>query len=111
MVFLIVLCVACGSKKPNDVLAKNEMITVLSEIAAAEVFVQNFVQRDTSKKFDQEIFNYYEGIFKKHKTSSANFYKSVDYYMQNPDEFKAMLDNGSVRIRGVKMQPVPTTLQ
>ncbi len=88
---------ACSTieKKPDDLLAKNEMVKVMSEIYLAEQKVNALgVPRDSLK----QIFALMEDqIFKRAGTTDAAFKRSLKYYRNQPkaieDLYTAIIDS------------------
>jgi hypothetical protein len=72
----------------KDVIAKEEMIQLLSDMHLADAAVQGLkINRDSSDKLYKL---YYAQIFEKHKTNTTQFKKSLQYYTQHPEMMDQM---------------------
>jgi len=71
----------CKPGIPKDILQPNEMALVLHDIHIFDGYVTTVTNIDTAKKVAAE---YYNGIYKKFKTDSATYNKSLDYYARHP---------------------------
>jgi len=77
-------CTSPVSPAPKDVISEPQMTAMLMELHVAEAQVDRMaVVTDTAaiyyKRAQQEIF-------KKHKVTEKQFYKSYDYYLHNVSE-------------------------
>jgi hypothetical protein len=86
---LILGCVflACNhpaEKKPEDILAIEQMVSVMADIQLAEaaISVKN-LYGDSAKRYAQDCYDY---IYKEHRMPKALFEKSLNYYLQHPKE-------------------------
>ena len=89
---IIFLLAGCGdtAKKPPGILSKDEMVTVLKEIYIAEEKVHRLnIPRDSS----EILFRLMEGkVFEKTGVADSVFAKSLDYYVDRPQEFELIYD-------------------
>ncbi|HEX5172248.1 MAG TPA: DUF4296 domain-containing protein [Cyclobacteriaceae bacterium] len=94
------ICLLIGSscmreKHPKDVLSKDEMVKVLSELYITEEKVNRLsLNRDSATL----VFNYLnDKIFEKLGTTDSTFKHSMDYYMERPEEiekiYAALIDS------------------
>ena len=63
------------------------------DMLKADVYVQDFVLKDSSKKKDEESTKLYDEIFHIHGTTADQFKKSLTYYQSEPAYFKPILDS------------------
>lgn len=95
LLFVMLLACLAGcskSKLPKDILEPEKMQAVYWDYLRADIFANEFVRRDTSKNAETENAKLQLQVFKIHKVSKEQFYKSFDYYLKNKDLMKAMLD-------------------
>lgn len=85
---------SCSAPKvtiPNDVLSKENMVAILTDIHLAESAVTlKFTNKDTSMLQAAEYNNF---IFKNHKTTKEQFNKSYDFYVAHPDILNKIYDD------------------
>lgn len=92
-------------KKPGNILPPAKMEKVLTDVIKADVFVTDFVMKDSSKNPEIENIKLQKQIFKKHGTTSEVFYKSYDYYLHHADELTPMLDSISKQVNNPVTPP------
>lgn len=82
---------ACNSgRTPGDIIPKDEMINLLTEVHIADGRLVNLSQApDTLYKYGTAR---YLAIFKKFHTDSTQFLESYRYYSKQPDDFVDMYD-------------------
>ena len=92
---LIILAVGCiqDKKIPKDVLPQNEMRKVMWDLMRADAYVSAFIMKDSSKNQKTESAILYEKIFDIHSTTQETFKKSLLFYQNRPDLFKAISDS------------------
>ena len=98
---LFVICVlgfiiSCSNKKessPKDVLPVSKFINVMYDLSRADQYVADYVLRDSAKNKKTESIRMYEAVFQIHKTSQAQFKKSMDYYSSDPVVFRPIIDS------------------
>lgn len=81
---------ACGtSDKPSNLLPENKMVDILEDIHLTESKVNNLAMGSSDSSL--AIFKKLEtDILKKHLVDTAAFRKSYQYYVTEPEEFKAI---------------------
>jgi hypothetical protein len=94
LAFLLV--VSCKREEsPADVLSREQMVKVLSELYLTEEKVNKLsLNRDSAAL----VFNYFnDEVFKKVGTTDSVFRRSMDYYMERPKEiekiYAALIDS------------------
>lgn len=95
-----------NNNTPKGIISPNQMKQMMKEMVQAEVFVSNYVLKDTTKKHKEETMKLYQTIFTIHKTDSQTFLKSFDYYMSNPNIAKEMLDSLRVQQKIINLKPI-----
>lgn len=81
---------ACGtSDKPSNLLPEDKMVDILEDIHLTESKVNNLAMGSSDSSL--AIFKKLEtDILKKHQVDTADFRKSYQYYVTEPEEFKAI---------------------
>ena len=94
VVALFMSIISCNNNdKPDDLIPKNEMIEIMSDINLAEGALKIYqIYPDSIRKYAPV---YYETVYKKHKVSSQQYKNSYNYYYQNPEEMGKMMDKVS----------------
>jgi len=94
-IILIILTFGCiqDKKIPNDVLSQNEMRKIMWDLMRADAYVSNFIMKDSTKNQKEESAILYEKIFDIHSTTRETFKKSLAFYENRPDLFKAISDS------------------
>ena len=92
---LTILTVGCiqDKKIPKDVLPQNEMRKVMWDLMRADAYVSTFIMKDSTKNQKTESAILYEKIFDIHSTTQEVFKKSLAFYQERPDLFKAISDS------------------
>lgn len=87
--------ISCTNKNkiPRDVLSKKKMESVMWDLTRADLFVSDFVMKDSSLNRKEESVKLYETIFQLHNTSRKQFETSLSFYESRPDIFKEVLDS------------------
>jgi len=81
---------ACGtSDKPSNLLPEDKMVDILEDIHLTESKVNNLAMgsSDSSLAIFKKLAS---DILKKHQVDTAAFRKSYQYYVAQPEEFKAI---------------------
>ena len=92
---LTILTVGCiqDKKIPKDVLPQNEMRKIMWDLIRADAYVAAFIMKDSTKNQKAESTILYEKIFDIHSTTQEIFKKSLAFYQNRPDLFKAVSDS------------------
>lgn len=87
--FIIIFLSACKSEdSPDGILAREEMIDVLTSVHLADGYASALYADSNRNK----IAALYGAIYKKHNTDSVGIRKSLEYYSRNPAELKTMYE-------------------
>ncbi|MFZ1528445.1 MAG: DUF4296 domain-containing protein [Ferruginibacter sp.] len=92
-IFCCTLFIACSPDRPDDVLPPEKMQQVLWDYIRADVYASEFISKDSSKNAVAENAKLQLAVFKKHKISKEQFYKSYGYYASHNKEMRTMLDS------------------
>ena len=99
VVTILFFCMtSCANKDTNlkGILSKEKMQAVMWDIIEADVFIEQFVKKDSSKNAAVENMQLQNKIFTLHKVSRSDFYMSYDYYVEHVNLMKEMLDSMTV---------------
>lgn len=91
--FLLMIFCSCSDpvEIPADVLPKDKMILVLTDVQEIEAQIQaQGLERNDSTK--QVAYGYYKTIFNKHKITPETFKKSFDFYQSHLEMMDKMYD-------------------
>ncbi len=80
-------------RTPEGIIPLNEMKVIFLHHIMAEEMVNNYVARNASLNYDSARRVYFSGVMKLHKTDSATFAKSMNYYKADIGRFKELLDS------------------
>lgn len=96
---LLIFLVSCGGKNkvPSGVLQKDSMQSVIKDLMRVDEFVTMYVVKDSTKNQKTERLRRYEEVFALHKTTQAEFKKSLDWYREQPEMMKQIFDTVSTR--------------
>lgn len=95
-----VVAVACSDDKkvPSNVIAKDEMESILWDMMLADRYSAQYLLKDSLKMdVKLETFKLYEQVFQVHKITREEFLKSYKYYLQRPDITKVIFDSLAAR--------------
>ena len=99
MLICSALLLSCNDKQaiPGDILPPEKMQAVYWDYMKADVYANEFMRKDSSKNVALENARLQLEVFKIHKVSKEDFYRSYDYYLAHKDLMKDMLDTMLVR--------------
>src|SRR6187549_2455985 len=105
---LLLLLAACSKKPveiPSDVISKDSMIVILTDVHLAEAVLQlkNLSRNDSTK---QIALGYYQWVFEKHKITPEQFNRSFDFYVKQPELMTTMYDSVITRLSARNLPPV-----
>ena len=97
MFFFLVSCTSRTIyKKPEDLISKNQMIDLWTDI-----YIANGTQTVKNKKLEKRI-NYFPFIYQKYKIDSVRFMKSNVYYTSRIEEYEEMFQQVEKKILNIK---------
>jgi hypothetical protein len=101
IVFAILLS-SCTSNtimnKPDDLIPKNEMIEIMTEVYLANA------SYNVRNKYQERQRNYMSLVFEKYGVDSARYNRSNLYYMSRIDEYEKMHVKVSEKIKKMKTE-------
>lgn len=91
---LLVLCaLAFGCKRPDGLIPREKMETILTDILLAESFTESYRTVDTTRKLPQMYGEELDKIMAIHKVTQKQLMETLDHYKARPDEFKVIMDS------------------
>ncbi len=93
--FCLLIFISCGNKNkiPEGVLKPDIMQAILWDVIKADAFTAEIIRKDSVKKTADVNLKLQQEIFTIHKITRENFYKSYDYYKENPGKLKVIMDS------------------
>jgi Domain of unknown function (DUF4296) len=85
-IFLVILILTQSCKSNKDVIGEEEFSVILSEMYLADQFIESHQQF----RAQADTMQVYSAIFKKYGYTSAEYEKSVQYYLQRGDLYKTV---------------------
>lgn len=105
--WLFFLLVTGCKNAPEGIIPLNKMKVVFLHHIMAEEMLNNFIARDALLNYDSARTVLFSGVMKLHKTDSATFAKSINYYKADIERFKELLDSVSaLALREKEMRAV-----
>lgn len=90
--------VSCGgASKPADLIPKEKMELVLTDLLLAESFAESYRSVDTTRKMPQLYGEELDRVIAIHKITQKQLLESVDYYKTQPELFKTIMDSVAAR--------------
>ena len=95
LLILVTVCLAACSKSkiPKGIMEPEKMQAVYWDYIRADIYANEFLRKDSSKNIQLESAKLQLQVFKLHKTTREEFYRSYDYYKTNTPLFRKMLDS------------------
>lgn len=104
VIVALFLTVACGEKRPADVLSKGEMVEILEEVYVAEARLNQLALPRDSAKLLASVMSH--RIYSAAGVTDSAFQRSLDYYMARPAEleeiYTALVDTLQLREQRAK---------
>jgi predicted neuraminidase len=95
--FLVLLSMlfSCGKNNtpPPSLIQPKEMQSILWDVMRAETLASEIARKDSSVDVAIETKSLSQKVFSIHKTDSANFNKSYNWYVKHPDVLKIIFDS------------------
>lgn len=94
LIFLLVLF-SCNSedKPPSKIIQPKEMKSILWDVIRAQTLANEIAKKDSSVSVVTETKLLSAKVFSIHKTDSAHFNKSYNWYVKHPDVLKIIFDS------------------
>jgi len=93
LIFFLFLLSACKQQIPDDVLPPAKMNPVLWDVLLADEISAQIGLTDSAFNKLAKHAEYYQAIFRIHKTDEETFKRSIRFYMGHPALFKPVLDS------------------
>lgn len=84
---------ACKNQTPRGILKPEIMQEVLWDVMKVNVYIQAFMQKDSSKNKEEEKIKLQKQVFLLHRIEKETFDKSYSYYTTHPDLLSTILDS------------------
>jgi hypothetical protein len=92
--FLVVTACSKKEKIPKDILSKQQMEDVLWDVLRGSEFLEIYMfPKDSTIDKAAKAQEWYDEIFRLHKTDRPSFEKSYTWYQQHPVMMKEVLDS------------------
>ena len=91
-VFAVLACNSTTVDKPDNLIEKDKMISILYDISVLEAVKTQSINGGISSKASAEY------IYKKYKIDSLQLVKSTKYYASDIEEYKKMVDQVKDRL-------------
>jgi uncharacterized protein DUF4296 len=86
---------SCGKSNnpPSSLIQPKEMKNILWDVMRAETLATQMAQKDSTVDVAIETKTLSQKVFNIHKTDSASFNKSYNWYVKHPDVLKIIFDS------------------
>ncbi|MEO9100488.1 MAG: DUF4296 domain-containing protein [Ginsengibacter sp.] len=93
--FISIVLVSCYSanKRPSNIIKPKEMQGILWDVMRAQTLASETALKDSTLDVAIEIKILSTKAFQIHKTDSANFARSYNWYLRHPDKLKLIFDS------------------
>ena len=93
--FISIALFSCYSvdKSPSDIIKPKEMQSILWDVMRAQTLASETALKDSSINVAIETKMLSKRAFQIHKTDSADFARSYDWYLKRPDRLKLIFDS------------------
>jgi hypothetical protein len=82
-----------ANKAPSDIIKPEVMKSVLWDVMRAQTLSRQIVLKDSTIDLAIETKSLTQKVFKIHKTDSAQFNKSYNWYVKHPTDLKLIFDS------------------
>ncbi|HEU5364401.1 MAG TPA: DUF4296 domain-containing protein [Hanamia sp.] len=92
---LLSMLLSCGknNKPPSSLIQPKEMQSILWDVMRAETLASEIARKDSAIDVAIETKSLSQKVFNIHKTDSATFNKSYNWYVKHPDVLKIIFDS------------------
>ena len=98
---LLTICLmcfyACFNKNDVELIGKNKMMDLITEVSLADAYAETYVLKDSSLKKDSVLQQELNAVYKINKITPEQFAFSYKYYSSNPILFKEIIDSAHAR--------------
>lgn len=111
LIFISLSLICCKSKEvPKELIQPKQMEKILYDIHIADAYITTIGDADSARKISSA---FYRGIYKKFKTDSVQYSRSMDYYYEHPailtemyEKIKTDLEKTKQKQDTVSVKPV-----
>jgi hypothetical protein len=97
-VIAIITIISCSKEKSNKaIISEEEMIELLVDIHKTDALLTRAVNRGEIK--NDEVIEYYKGMFEKHNITREEFDSAFDYYSHDFKRFEKMYSNVVIKLQ------------
>ncbi len=83
LIFISLFLISCKSKEiPKEIIQPKQMEKILYDIHIADAYITTIGDSDSAKKVSSA---FYRGIYRKFKTDSVQYTRSMNYYYKRPE--------------------------
>ena len=95
LILILLFQSSCNRPGPGrgGILSYDQMKSVMWDMTQADEYAAVYKKRDSTLNLQLETNKLYAKVFALHKTDSARFFNSFDYYKKHPDDYKILLDS------------------
>lgn len=97
IILAMAIASACSTKKTIEIIQKDKMADMVTEIALADAYAETYILRDSSLKKDSVLQQELNAVYKINKTTPEQFAMSYKYYSSSPTLFKEIIDSAHAR--------------
>ena len=92
---LLSMLLSCGknNKPPSSLIQPKEMQSILWDVMRSETLASEIARKDSAIDVAIETKSLSQKVFNIHKTDSATFNKSYNWYVKHPDVLKIIFDS------------------
>lgn len=95
--------ISCRQQFPSGILPPDKMKLVFYDYLSADIYVSEYLAGDSATNEEEVIAEMQQQVFRKHKVTREEFFKSYRYYVAHPDQMKAVID--SMAVPKIKKKP------
>lgn len=98
--FIIIIYIffsACSNTKENELIRKEKMIDLITEISLADAYAETYIFKDSTLKKDSVLQQELNAVYKINQITPDQFAISYKYYSSNPILFKEIIDSAHAR--------------
>lgn len=93
-VLVLFMAAACGSSGHDGILPADKMQVVMWDMMRADELAMDATARDTARNsMLSHAIGYYQQVFAVHDITKEEFYRSLAYYQEHPDQNKVLMDS------------------
>jgi Domain of unknown function (DUF4296) len=98
ILYISILVAGCKSRVgiPANILSQAKMQQVLWDMTRADLFLVDYLKKDSTLDKRLESIKLYQQVFRIHQVSKEEFRQSMEFYKTHPVYFKPILDSISI---------------